>query len=154
MMKPGKTARRMLPPAMAIAAALIALLALSTCTNPVSEALNSPSFGLVGTWVNAIVMASSPPGSCAKLIVNVDGTFRSEDTGGIMVTTGTYTVDSVSVSGNSRTFQVHYVWGISHSYILSRVTGGTLYESVTNGAPPYPTSITPADPSYMKATLQ
>jgi hypothetical protein len=150
MMKPGKMIRRVL----LVTAIAAALIALSTCTNPVGEALNSPSFGLVGTWVNAIPLATANPGSCGRLIVNVDGTFRSEDSTGGMVTTGTYTVDSVSVSGNSRTFQVHYVWGISHAYILSRVTGGTLYESVTNGTLPYPTSITTGGPGYMKATLE
>lgn len=132
-----------------------ALIALSTCTNPVSEALNSLSFGLVGTWVNSVVNASSSPGSCGKLTVNDDGTFRSEDTGGGMVSTGTYTVDSVSVSGDSRTFKVHYEWGgMNHNFILTRVRGGTLYESVYNFNPPYPSSISTASPNYMKATLQ
>jgi hypothetical protein len=132
-----------------------ALIALSTCTNPVSEALNSLSFGLVGTWVNSVVNASSSPGSCGKLTVNDDGTFRSEDTGGGMVSTGTYTVDSVSVSGDSRTFKVHYQWaGINESYVLARVRGGTHYESQYNTMTPYPSSISTASPNYMKATLQ
>ena len=154
-MKPEKTTYRTLLPAIAIAAALITLITLSTCSNPVSEALNSPSFGLVGTWVSSTISPSSSPGICHRLTVNVDGTFRSEDTGGAMVTTGTYTVDSVSVSGNSRTFRVHYVWGgISHNYILCRVTGGTLYESVYTSIIPYPPSISTSDASYLKFTLQ
>jgi hypothetical protein len=157
MMKPGKITCRTLLLIAVIAAALITLVAVSTCTNPVGEALNSPSFGLVGTWISSTAMASYNPGACSRLTVNVDGTFRSQDTGGGIVYTGTYTIDSVSVSGNSRTFRVHYVYsaGPAHDWVLARVTGGTLYESVyMGGAGPYPTSITTAGPGYMKATLE
>ncbi len=153
-MNQGKNTRRMLLPVTAIAIAA-ALIALSTCTNPVSEALNSPSFGLVATWVNTIPSATSTPGTCGRLTVNVDGTFRSEDSTGGMFNIGTYTVDNVSVSSNSRTFRVHYVsGGISHDYVLCRVTGGTLYESVSSGTLPYPTTIATIGPNYMKATLE
>ncbi len=147
-MKPGKTTCRTLLLVTVVAAAL---MALTTCSNPVSDALNSPSFGLVGTWVSGTMMASSNPGACYKLTVNVDGTFRSQDGSGTMVTTGTYTVESVSVSGNSRTFRVHYVSaGINHSYVLARVTGGTVYESDYTGALPYPSTILPGTGNYMK----
>jgi len=81
--------------------------------------------------------------------------FRAGDTGGGMVSTGTYTIDSVSLSGNSRTFQIHYVYAsINHNYVLARVTDGTSYASNYTTMLPYPTLVDTGGPGYMTATLQ
>jgi hypothetical protein len=151
-MKAGKTKICALLMAAAVVAAL---LVLATCSNPVSDLLNAGGWGLLGTWVSSRTIEYAP-GMFYKLTVNADGTFRSEDQLGMSVNTGTYTVDSVSVSGNSRTLQVHYVFagGISHHFVLARVTDGTTYESVYSVTPPYPSMLLATDPNYLAATLQ
>ena len=134
--------------------AAVASLTLASCPNPVADLLNTKSWGLLGTWVSTRTIEYSP-GMFYKLTVNADGTFRSEDQLGMSVSTGTYTVDSVSVSGNTRTLQVHYVFqgGITHHYVLIRVTDGTAYESVY-GIGAYPAMLIITDPGYLTATLQ
>jgi hypothetical protein len=149
-MKAAKTTRR----AILLAAAVIGL---SACTNPIFDLLGADNWGLVGTWVNSNYISYDGPGRCYKLTVRNDGTFSSQDplgTSGGQYDEGTYTVQSVSVSGNSRTFQVHYSWdGIEHNYVLTRVTDGTSYESVF-GIGGYPATILITDSTFNQYTLQ
>ena len=153
-MKPGRTTLRAV---LWVTVAAAALLALGSCPNPVADLLNSKSWGLLGTWVSSMTIEYSP-GRFYKLTVNADGTFRTENLNGSMSTEGAYAIDSVAVSGNSRTYMIDYSWGppatVAHHYVLARVTDGITYESVYNSVGPYPSSIVPGSPEYLVATLQ
>jgi hypothetical protein len=152
-----KAARTTLRAVLWVTVAAAALVALGSCPNPVADLLNSKSWGLLGTWVNSTHTADFNPGTFYKLTVRSDGTFRSEDQAGGMFYEGTYTVDGVTVSGNIRTFRVHYDYaaGTADAYVLCRVTDGTTYESAFTGMLPYPTVIPPpGDANYFLATLQ
>ncbi len=154
-MKPGKTTLRAIS---CVAIAAIALLALASCPNPVADMLKSEGWGLLGTWVSNRT-ADYSPGVFHKLTVNANGTFRSENDTGSMSSEGTYVVDSVTVSGNARTFMIDFTYGIpptySHNYVLARVTDGTTYENASTTFLPYPSVIPPpGDPMYFSATLQ
>lgn len=153
-MKAAKTTLRAI---LLAAAAATVMVALAGCPNPVGDLLNAKSWGLLGTWVSSRTIEYSP-GMFYMLTVNADGTFRSEDQLGMSVSAGTYTVDSVTVSGSARTFQIHYVWGPlatqSHHYVLARVTDGTSYASNYTTMLPYPTLVDTGGPGYMTATLQ
>lgn len=151
-----KTAKTTLKALLLAAAAAAVMVALASCPNPVGDLLNAKSWGLLGTWVNPVYQSDGRPGQFAKLVVNADGTFRSQDSDIATVKTGTYVVDSVSVSGNTRTLKVHYNYdaGAVDDFVLIKVTDGANYESVYSDFLPYPSMILITEPTYMEAELQ
>jgi hypothetical protein len=136
-------------------AAAIVLIAATACTNPVSDVLGSKSWGLLGTWVNQSYGPYYPTVTQASSIyLGGDGTFKSTSTMGILV--GTYSIDSVSISGTVRTYQITVVTGSpapTTTWVLARVTNGTTYESVSS-IYAKPISISQADMTYGQLTLQ
>ncbi|OHD23363.1 MAG: hypothetical protein A2064_09030 [Spirochaetes bacterium GWB1_66_5] len=87
--------------------------------------------------------------------MNADGTFLSQDFGATINITGTYLMESVSVSGNVRTLKIHFTYsGSMNDYVLAKVTDGNTYESVYTTLLPYPTTISTGDLSYKEFTLQ
>lgn len=151
-----KTAKTTLRALLLAAAAAAVMVALASCPNPVADLLNAEGWGLLGTWV-APDTGGSMPGYFVKLTVRADGTFHAQDLGGAMYSQGTYVVDEVSVSGNSRAFKIHYTFGsilpYSHHYVLAIVTDGTSYESNYSSTEPYPPDIN-TGMGHLTATLQ
>jgi hypothetical protein len=146
------------------AIAFAVLLGLTTCSNPVSEILNSRSLGMVGTWINtnpALSMYGSLPAPY-KIVVRNDGTFATSDSTGTMASSsGTYAISSVSLSGDTRTYTIDFYWTSAspiHAYALVRIVGVTTWESNTYSnpmTPGYPPAINPSDTmTYSKHTLQ
>lgn len=87
----------------------LAMFLMAGCANPVADVLNANEWGLVATWVNSSSISSSPNNS-GKLELMADGTFKATSSGGGMSSSGSYTVESVSVDGNTRTYKIHFVW--------------------------------------------
>jgi TRAP-type mannitol/chloroaromatic compound transport system substrate-binding protein len=137
---------------LAVIAAAV-LIAAAACANPVATALNSRSWGLVGTWVNSSYGGFMNLPKCPKVTIYSDGSFMAYDFGATATSTGTYTIDSVSASGNARTYQVHFSWaaGVNNSYSLLRITGGTTFETESSSTLPYAPAIDPANISYTYA---
>jgi hypothetical protein len=133
---------------LAVVAAAV-LVAAAACANPVALALNSSSWGLVGTWGNPGYGAYAvSPTQCAVLELRADGTFKATSTGSIA---GTYTIGTVTVTGNTRVYQIRFdIPTPTTLYVLARITDGTTYESVSSMTFTYPTSISAADGSYGK----
>lgn len=122
-----------------------AMLMAAACTNPVLgvlTAMTSKSYGLTGRWMNSSAMNGYLP-QAYWLILNSDGTMQSRDGGGATTNNGTYTVNSVSVSGDSRSYQIA-VSSAYYYYCLVKVSGGTKLEIQTSYSS-YPPSINPAD---------
>jgi hypothetical protein len=132
---------------------LAAVVAAAACTNPVSVLLDSKGWGMLGTWGNQMYNLSYPPQS-TTLTMNADGTFASFGTG--ITTNGTYIVDSVSISGNSRTYTVHFNWGVptTNYYALIRIMDSTSYQSNGSNYLPYPTVIDSGGSGYATYTLR
>lgn len=154
MKQKGRAHRSVLP---WIAAGAVLMVVLG-CSNPVFGILGSKSLGLVGPWKNTNVslIASSSPPLAYNLVLNADGTFRSSDSGSTIVNSGTYTVDSVTTQGSTRTYQIHFAYGAGmHCYALVVVTNSTTYETNGSGALPYPAVIDPTNiTTYSKYSLQ
>jgi hypothetical protein len=136
----------------------IALLALATCSNPVFEALQSDQWGLVGRWTNPDYYDMFGLPRCYVLELKDDGTiFIDNGTGA--TAPGTYTVESVSSSGTTRTFEIHFVvfdesGGVSdEEYARVRITDLTSFEGNIVGSLPYPTVIDSAGGGYATYTL-
>jgi hypothetical protein len=134
------------------AAAAVACLLVTACTNPVADILNSKGWGLVGTWGNPAYTALPSIAHPGRLIYNADGSVKMSDPGGGSASTGTYTIGDVSVSGTVRTYQVT-VNMTTPTYLLCRITDGKTYESMTGGLS-YPTAINTMDPTYGTLTAQ
>jgi hypothetical protein len=138
-------------------AAAIALVVATSCANPVADLLNAKSWGMLGTWGNSSYVAGPSVTRAGFLYLNTDNTFRFTDPFGGAGGAGTYVVDSVAVSGTTRTYQITFdqTTGAPTGvyYVLARVTDGDTYESVS-GSFSYPASITIGDPSYGILALQ
>jgi hypothetical protein len=139
-------------------AVVLVVLGLSTCSNPVGAFLNAKSWGLVGTYVNSAYNPVPPTATYgATLVLGADGTFRTSSSMGTFY--GTYTIDSVTVEGAARTFQLQVNAGNptpSLWRVLARVTDGKTWEAASNiySNSPYPTAISTSDTTYGKLTVQ
>jgi len=150
-MNKANTVRRVL--ALALVAAGAMLMA-AACTNPVLSALTamtSKSFGLAGTWGNSFYSMNMYLPGCYRLVINSDGTIITKNSSGTS-DTGTYVINSVSISGNTRTYTFHTTAFYSY-YVLARVTGTTLEIQISSFS--YPSAINPSDPmNYATYTAQ
>lgn len=147
-MKNRKKIRGVLALAFASAAVVLATFA---CTNPVLGVLTemtAKSFGLTGKWGNPAYGTAGFFPKSVSIVINADGSLTYKDSFGFTLS-GTYTIASTSISGNTRTYSIDVLAGSPaptiHYYTLAKLTGASTLEFQVTTAPPYPTSFNPFD---------